>query len=459
MESYPSSMSRRSRSDSPSSSLSPRRRVSGDVEEGVRVEKESRGGRSPRDGHMQSRSREGSLDRQDEGEGDRDNTASRWSFGDEDGKEGDEEDVAGLKEKYTSSLSLNATGTTRAAHRRQPPMTVETFYTPQTEEDDGGRAEKRNGFLDIYCKLNYLRTHERKFGTLNHADRRQEIEELEKDVKELKKRLLTEKKTRGEAPQQGWGAKSTKATEMQLALKTKRLASMKAKRCRDLRDDLNLLLRTLGDELGAIYPYNESLERMSQRLDQFSWKAPTWIAYRPLLLQTHKNGFYDKWVASGCPQPPHSLHMKQASREQRGGDTQEQRQPQEEDTMAEGGPEEPGLEGTSAGSRRRPGEGFEQCPSSSAGEFEPFLEEESLPGDWQYPPEEGNSWSAEGAALRVEEKAATASRKESAETSPGEGLSEEVLRIMEAKKRAAMAKREARLEKQRQAAAAGRQCD
>lgn len=52
-----------------------------------------------------------------------------------------------------------------------------------------------------------------------------------------------------------------------------------------------------------------------------------------------------------------------------------------------------------------------------------------------------------------------AQRNESAETPPAEGLSEEVVRIMEAKKRAAMAKREARLEKQRQAAAAGRQCD
>lgn len=291
------------------------------------------------------------------------------SFADEDG-EG--EDSADPKESYAANASLH---NTRATHRRQPPMTVETFYSAQAEEGGGKEEDKRDGLLDIYCRLNYMRTHDKKFNTLNHVERRQEIAELEKDVKELKKVVQSEK-SRGEPLQRGWGAKSSKAAEVQLNLKMKRLATMKAKRCRDLRDDLNLLLKALGDELGAIYPYNESLERMSQRLDQFSWKAPAWIGYRPLLLQSHKNGFYDKWLASGCPEPPHSLSMHNRSADHRGSNpaAAEQTARQEEDMEAERGPEESRREGIGRDNHsQRENDDPQQYRSSSARDFEPFL--------------------------------------------------------------------------------------
>ncbi|CBZ51137.1 conserved hypothetical protein [Neospora caninum Liverpool] len=200
----------------------------------------------------------------------------------------------------------------KRTQRRQPPMNVDTFYVPG--ESGGKSVAEKDDFFDLYCRLNFMRIQERKFGTVNHGvQRKNQIAELENDVRELK-RLVAEKRRRpagsGEEPETALGEPSLRALAVQLELKSKRLACLKAKRCRDLRLDLNQLLKSLGDQLSDMYPHNESLDRMAQRLDQFSWKAPTWIGYRPLLLQKHKAGAYKRWVDAGCPDPPHSVFQR-----------------------------------------------------------------------------------------------------------------------------------------------------
>ncbi|KEP60298.1 UNVERIFIED_CONTAM: hypothetical protein HHA_289890 [Hammondia hammondi] len=311
----------------------------------------------------------------------------------------------------------------KRTQRRQPPMNLDTFYVPGDSGEKGG--VEKDGFFDLYCRLNFLRTQERKFGTINHGfHRKKQIAELESEVRELR-RVVAERR-RGSEPRVNPEATpeepSLRALAVQLELKSKRLACLKARRSRDLRLDLNLLLKSMGDQLSDLYPYNEGLDRMAQRLDQFSWKAPTWIGYRPLLLQKHKAGVYKQWIDAGCPEPPHSVLQKNAH------------QKHVEENM-----EEPYGDTTFSGSP--------QPENAKANSSSPFEEPEG-----QSPADAGKVRQDENKQPEAPYRKGESRETQEPAWSVSSDLTEDALRVMEEKKRAAIAKREALLREKRRAA-------
>ncbi|ESS33878.1 hypothetical protein TGVAND_289890 [Toxoplasma gondii VAND] len=345
--------------------------------------------------------------------GDEESARRRWS----------DDDADAVEDPLASEQTAAAVKPTQ---RRQPPMNLDTFYMPGDSGEKGG--VEKDGFFDLYCRLNFLRTQERKFGTINHGfHRKKQIAELEREVCELRN-VVAEKRRRSEGSEPRANTEVTpeepslRALAVQLELKSKRLACLKARRCRDLRLDLNLLLKSMGDQLSDLYPYNESLDRMAQRLDQFSWKAPTWIGYRPLLLQKHKAGVYKQWIDAGCPEPPHSVLQKIAH------------QTHVEENMDD-------LYGDTTFS------GSPQTENAKANSSSPFEEPE------------GHSPADAGKVRQDENKQPEAPhRKEESRTtqeparSVSSDLTEDALRVMEEKKRAAIAKREALLREKRRLA-------
>ncbi|PFH32078.1 hypothetical protein BESB_020190 [Besnoitia besnoiti] len=387
----------------------------------------------------------------------------RWSFDDEDG------DNTADPSSPSHGLVAAASAAKRVP-RRQPPMNVETFYAAG-EPGNPGPMEK-DGFFDMYCRLNFMRVQERKFATVNHgASRNRQIAELQKEVKELK-RALAEKRAKsagaGRSASGAPGEPSLKAMVVELELKSKRLACLRAKRCRDLRLDLNLLLKSMGDQLSDFYPFNESLDRMAQRLDQFSWKAPAWIGYRPLLLQKHKAGGYQRWVDAGCPDPPHSVFQHKTAQTMEGV----MRDDEAEDSAGfpSSSVPEKGASANSHSARSQDEEEFlpeaegfrveikasdDVCIETSVNVAMYLLATADVPVDRPAPHADEGQYEEN---RRPEATVCGGPSPSKQTTSPAASdMSEDFLRVMEEKKRAAIAKREARLEEKRRMAAQQKQ--
>ncbi|KAF8819166.1 hypothetical protein IE077_001529 [Cardiosporidium cionae] len=161
--------------------------------------------------------------------------------------------------------------TTQRKRVIQPQLIPETFFrtTPDT------KVVEKDALWDLYTLLNTKRNQ-------NFPYCENEMNRLER----MKKRHTEENSadfTDTQAEPHPHDGKTASSGSAQL------LTRLKTEKSKDLKMNLNLLLKSISNFTQDIYPYNESLEKFLNRLDKISVKVPMFLDYRTHLLQKHKD--------------------------------------------------------------------------------------------------------------------------------------------------------------------------